>query len=506
MSITLLVSVIPILILFVVWRWGNARELNLPPGPPRSFIIGNAREFPRFSPFIQLTEWAMEYGDIYSLKLLNKTIIVLSSGTTVKEVLDRNGMKTGGRPEAHIVRRVEGKIHPVFDSIDVPMWKASRKTFHAFLTSQALESYFPMQQERYLRLLRDILTSPKDVVTHTKRLSVSIMVALVYGQSADNARVDLFYRGMKRLTQLADPFANPPVDLFPILKYVPARWASWKPLSDETKAMRKAFHCDLVASREEAYLAGERVGCYMEKVLDRPLDDNLTREEVRVMCRVLVDGGIETQASYLQTLVLSLACYPEYQSKAQAEMDLVVGDERLPTLEDFDDLPYVRAFTKEVQRFRPILPIVPAHVASQDVRYGDYVIPKDALILMNTWGIYHDPELFEEPYTFNPERYLHSEFGVKEGANVNGFRENLPFGAGRRVCPGAEMASRTIAMNAMNLIWAFNFAKDGSGTCNIDLDNYLPGLELAPKPFTCDITPRNAKRAQMILNVTVAHG
>lgn len=77
----------------------------------------------------------------------------------------------------------------------------------------------------------------------------------------------------------------------------------------------------------------------------------------------------------------------------------------------------------------------------------------------------------------------------------------------------------------MNLIWAFNFAKDGSGTCNIDLDNYLvrecfgfhhcssitderrqPGLELAPKPFTCDITPRNAKRAQMILNVTVAHG
>ena len=107
------------------------------------------------------------------------------------------------------------------------------------------------------------------------------MVALVYGQRADDARVDLFYRGMKRLTQLADPFTNPPVDLFPILKYVPARWASWKPMSDETKAMRKAFHCDLVASREEAYLAGERVGCYMERVLDRPLDDNLTREEIR---------------------------------------------------------------------------------------------------------------------------------------------------------------------------------------------------------------------------------
>lgn len=75
----------------------------------------------------------------------------------------------------------------------------------------------------------------------------------------------------------------------------------------------------------------------------------LTINVARVMCRVLVDGGIETQASYLQTLVLSLACYPEYQSKAQAEMDLVVGDERFPTLEDFDDLPYVRAFTKEVK-------------------------------------------------------------------------------------------------------------------------------------------------------------
>lgn len=68
------------------------------------------------------------------------------------------------------------------------------------------------------------------------------------------------------------------------------------------------------------------------------------------MCRVLVDGGIETQASYLQTLVLSLACHPEFQSKAQAEVDLVVGDERFPTLEDFDDLPYVRAFAKEVSK------------------------------------------------------------------------------------------------------------------------------------------------------------
>lgn len=161
--------------------------------------------YTRYEFLLRTVTWSLTRVILSQLKLLNKTIIVLSSGTTVKEVLDRNGMKTGGRPEAHIVRRVEGKIHPVFDSIgtffmvefsrsdnttprtDVPMWKASRKTFHAFLTSQALESYFPMQQERYLRLLRDILTSPKvslsPFMTHTLEDRVTMIYILGCGQA-----------------------------------------------------------------------------------------------------------------------------------------------------------------------------------------------------------------------------------------------------------------------------------------------------------------------------------
>jgi len=118
---------------------------------------------------------------------------------------------------------------------------------------------------------------------------------------------------------------------------------------------------------------------------------------------------------------------------------------------------------------------------------------------MNIWGIYHHPDYFDEPETFKPERYLNNPFGTKKGVNTTGFRDNLSFGAGRRTCPGEAMGMRTIMLNAMNLLWAFNFAADKSGTGNWDIDSYAgPGLELTPRPFTCTITPRDEKRANLI--------
>lgn len=112
--------------------------------------------------------------------------------------------------------------------------------------------------------------------------------------------------------------------------------------------------------------------------------------------------------------------------------------------------------------------------------------------------MFHDPELFDDPESFKPERYILSEFGTKPGADTEGLRDNLPFGAGRRICPGAELASRNIAMNAINLLWAFNFNEDMSGTCTMDLEKYLPGMELALKPFTCNIEVRSEARAALI--------
>ncbi|KAF4605478.1 hypothetical protein EYR40_004262 [Pleurotus pulmonarius] len=515
-----LVGILVATTVFIAFRLRNygRREQGLPPGPTTTPILGNVLQFPREFPFLQFSQWAAEYGEIYSLKVLDQTMVILSSARAIKDVLDKNGLSTSDRFMPYTILHTEG-IYQIFDNASTHRWRAMRKATHTLLAPDALRSYWVVQQTEYLRLLHDVLESPKDIYTHVKRTTASVMATLVYGKSIPRfagTKAELFFEGTKCISELAAPFDQPPLDFFPILRHVPERYAPWKSLSKKAKQIRNAFDEDLFLQCEEAVRSGKRTGCSLESVIESQTELGLSRDEVRAMGRVLLDAGTETSASFLHSFVMAMVCYPEIQLKAQAEIDQVLGSDQLPVLEDYSNLPYLNALIKEaskptnpsytisgnttmqLHRFRPIIPSGLPHVASRDTQYSSFVIPRGSIIFMNIWGIYHDPELFDDPESFIPERYLLSEFGTKPGAQTEGLRDNLHFGAGRRICPGAEMASRNIAMNAINLLWAFNFSKDQSGTCSMRLENYLPGLEFALKPFTCNMEVRSEARASLI--------
>ncbi|KDQ30525.1 hypothetical protein PLEOSDRAFT_1101514 [Pleurotus ostreatus PC15] len=489
-----------------VWNYGR-RELGLPPGPPTTPILGNIPHFPRLFPFLQFSRWAAEYGDIYSLKVLDRTMVILSSGQAIKDILDKNGTSTSDRFQPYTLLHAEG-TYQIFDHASSHRWRAMRKATHTFLAPEALQGHWGVQQIEYTRLLHDIVESPKDIYTHIKRTTASVMTTLIYGKSIPHyagSKAELFFEGTKCINELAAPFDHPPLDFFPILRHVPERWAPWKTLSKKTKQIRNAFDQDLFHQCEEAVRSGKRTGCYLENVIETQVELGSNRNEVRAMGRVLLDAGTETSASFLHSFIMAMTCHPEVQSKAQAEIDEVLGNDQLPVSEDYGNLPYLNALIKEasefcfpLHRFRPIIPVGVPHVASRETHYNGFVIPQGSVIFMNIWGVFHDPELFDDPESFKPERYVLTEFGTKPGANAEGLRDNLPFGAGRRICPGAELASRNIAMNAINLLWAFNFNEDTSGSCTMDLENYLPGMELALKPFTCNIEVRSEARAALI--------
>ncbi|KAL0568262.1 hypothetical protein V5O48_013722 [Marasmius crinis-equi] len=203
---------------------------------------------------------------------------------------------------------------------------------------------------------------------------------------------------------------------------------------------------------------------------------------------VLLEGGSETTAIFFHWLVLLLVAFPESQRKAQEEMDRVVGRERLPSLEDINDLPYVQALIKETHRYRPVAPVPIPHATIADEELRGFVVPKGTTIFTNLHGIFHDPEIFENPEVFSPERYLKTKFGTKSGVDDSAWRSTLPFGSGRMI-------------NAMNLVWAFDFkpAKDVNGEdIPADVNNYGKGVAPAPKPFDCIITPRHAKVPEII--------
>lgn len=139
-------------------------------------------------------------------------------------------------------------------------------------------------------------------------------------------------------------------------------------------------------------------------------------------------AGTDTTAASATALILALASHPDIQKKAQAELDKVVGPGRLPLIADRPSLPYVHAIVKELGRWHTVSPLGVAHTNDTDDEYDGYFIPKGTIVMVNSWAITHDPEMFERPFNFVPERYL------KDGT----IDESVPdaeiaaFGFGRR--------------------------------------------------------------------------
>ena len=147
-----------------------------------------------------------------------------------------------------------------------------------------------------------------------------------------------------------------------------------------------------------------------------------------------------------------MAVHPEIQKKAQREIHQLLGGERLPTLADQDDLPYISALIKEIYRWHTPLPISIPKLLMEDDNYKGYHLPKGTTILENVWAVFHDPVMYPEPYVFNPERFL------KDGKLDPSVRDpdDRVFGSARRICPGRHFANRTIFLRVATILATFD--------------------------------------------------
>ncbi|XP_030839240.1 cytochrome P450 2U1-like [Strongylocentrotus purpuratus] len=159
----------------------------------------------------------------------------------------------------------------------------------------------------------------------------------------------------------------------------------------------------------------------------------------RRICRVVLDffaAGTETTSTALSWAILYLCLYPDVQTKVQSELDTVVGRGRQPAISDRARLPYCEATLMESMRIRPVLPLSLPHTTSRSVSLGGFTIPQGNDHHPNIWAAHHDPEVWDDPDDFRPERFLenHDSPTVKKNDSW------IPFGLGRRECLGAQLA------------------------------------------------------------------
>ncbi|XP_078662254.1 cytochrome P450 2U1-like [Branchiostoma floridae x Branchiostoma belcheri] len=214
---------------------------------------------------------------------------------------------------------------------------------------------------------------------------------------------------------------------------------------------------------------------------------SLSNEDIAHHFLDLFTAGTESVSHFLQWELLYLTTHPEVQAKAHEELDRVVGRDRLPSVSDRPNLPYILALIDEVHRVSSFSPLGIPRMTADIVDIDGYIIPKDTMVLSSVWDLHKDPEKWANPDTFDPSRFLFSNGQVNESK----LRQIQAFGLGFRSCVGRQFAESSIFLYTASLLQRF-FFKSPEGVAPPSLVED-PGVFLTPKPFKVCVIRRDSK-------------
>lgn len=379
-------------------------------------------------------------------------------------------------------------------------------------------------------MLYDMMAVPEKWKRHLSRYSNSVVLSIIYGIRSPT--IDAPY--VKKIEELLVKWAHinafgatPPIDIFPWLKVVPQRvFGNW---IDRANKVHDEMH-NLYNGLREHIVKRRRTEGSKNTVVDRLLDqqekEQLTEHQITLLAGVTLKGGSDTSASVLASFMQAMITWPEVQKKAQAEIDAVVPEDRIPDFSDYEKLPYIATIVKESHRWRPVAPLSVPHALSEgestkqnpaagqtvtnhgtDEWIEGYFLPKGTLLFLNVWGLHHDESRFPNPDVFDPDHFQNQTGLAAEYANKDGeLRDDYGYGNGRRLCPGIHLAERNLFHVIAKVLWAFELemATDPMTGQNIRPDTsivtgYREGLTACANDFPIKMAIRSEARRKAIV-------
>ncbi|KAF8625149.1 hypothetical protein AX17_006927 [Amanita inopinata Kibby_2008] len=486
---------------YLVYRHlSSNREGSLPPGPRGLPIVGNAADMPTEKDWLTYTKWGQKWGGICSVTVLGQPIIIVNS-VDVMEEFDRKGSIYSDRPRLEMGGELMGYCDTLVLLPYGNRFRTYRKHFARVIGGvAAIERIHPMLESRVRLFLRQILTTPDELLPHLRKLAGGIILQLTYGidvkEEGNDPFVDLIEKANNNFSAATVPGAFV-VDFFPSLRKLP----EWLPGMGFMKTARLWLKntLDMVevpyAFTKEQMSAGKAPPSFVSTLLEH--EDLLTPEEIRDIkytASSLYGGGADTTVSVEYAFFLAMVLNPDVQKKAQDEIDSVIGSDRLPTLADRSNLPYVNAIVSEILRWNSVAPTGVPHRAAQDGVISGYFIPKDAVIMTNLWHMLHDPNTYPEPFAFRPERHI-----ATDGKPVERDPRTICFGFGRRICPGMYLAEGSLFLTIASSLALFNISKAVENGVEITpVHENTTGTISFPKSFKCSIKPRSSKTLHLL--------
>ncbi|KAF5981717.1 cytochrome p450 [Fusarium bulbicola] len=464
---------------------------NLVPGLP---LIGNSHQIPPDNALLHFQKLAKKYGEMFTVKIGGVYWLFLNSRRVSNELLDKRAAIYSSRmslPMASDLLSNQKRmvLLPYGDS-----WRRERKVMHQILNGTNAPEFEPYQDVESKTLLFNYLSNPQAWYKAHSTYSGSIIMSVVFGRRADleDANLCESLAVSEQFVQYLVP-GRAMVDHFPFLTQFP--WLKglqpWRWYGDALyRRTRMVYKRELDGLRERMK-SGSYKPCFMSEFLNLGHDQEFDQDDLYFMAGALMEAGTDTTRTSLDQIIASVVLFPDWAERARKELDEVCGTnaERLPTAKDAPKLPRIKAAVKESLRWKPIIGEtgIP-HALTRDDEFEGYKIPAGTVVTYNHWAISNDPEEYEEPERFWPERFIDEDLDKP-------LQGHLGFGTGRRVCVGYNVGTTNLFIAIARILYCFDI--QGADDTPIDTSKPLYGIDSIP-PFKVHVKPRSEAHAELI--------
>ncbi|XP_038882511.1 cytochrome P450 81Q32-like [Benincasa hispida] len=449
-------------LIFLLFAFNLRRRRNLPPSPPSLPIIGHLHylKIPVHRTFQNLSA---KYGPVISLWFGSRLVVVVSSLTVVEECFTKNDIVLANRPRLLVGKYIGYNHTTMVASPYGDHWRNLRRigAIEIFSASR-LNKFAGIRSDEVKRLLRKLSRnsmhgfSKVHMQSAISELTFNISMRMAAGKRyfgeevTDEVEAKQFRELIKQVVALGG--VSNPGDFIPMMNWIPNGFK--RKVSRLAKRM-DAFLQELIDEHRSKKEEGRNTMIDHLLSLQESEPEYYGDQIIKGIILVLLLAGTDTSAVTIEWALAHLLNNPEVLKKARQELDAQIGEERLVEESDVPKLPYLQGIISETLRLNPAAPMLVPHLTSDDCTISGYEIPRDTIVLVNAWAIHRDPNQWEDPTLFKPERHQKLELCDHQVPKL------VPFGVGRRACPGSGMAQRVVGLALATLIQCYEWERIG---------------------------------------------
>ncbi|XP_072989742.1 indole-2-monooxygenase-like [Typha latifolia] len=458
-----LLLLLPFLLLLLLSTTRKRKSYSTtPPSPPKLPLIGNLHQVGAL-PHRSLYALSKKHGPLMLLHLGKAPTLVISSPEMAQVVMRTHDHVFASRQSSTAVDILFNGAKDIAFAPYGEHWRQMRKlcAMH-LLSTKKVQSFRHDREEEVSFVIEKIhraqeSSKPINMSELLNSYANDIISRVVSGKSfREGGRNDLFRELIEKSSALLSGFHFE--DYFPVL-----HWLDFIISGFESKAKKIAKgwddvleevikeHCTINRAKDSTQ-ERDFVDVMLSLQDDLRLEFGLTKEHIKAILVDMFGGGTDTSYITLEWAMTELARDKKAMKKLQEEVRGIANGKDMVKEDDLSEMSYLRNVVKEVLRLHPAIPLLIPRESMEDCQIEGYQIPKRTRVIINAWAINRDPKYWEAAEEFHPERFKGSSVEYK-GHNF----QFIPFGAGRRICPGMSFAISTVELMLANLVYHFDW-------------------------------------------------